>query len=921
MFSGSEVLFSTRVDQLAGSLSLLLSLRRRMATTNERKKSASTENKNDEVSPSSFDLVWARKLARRWEQKAEREKKRREKIERVLVEESEECERLRWEVLRAKRALRMRRNDWERDGANGEEEGRGRDEACESAVAEKLALVMVSDEDEDDVSLCGGGDTRGEGDEEKEKEEALVVLEDVKGIATWSVHANDNASDEDSRPGRDRFVVVSAREEGLGTRENDDDNEDADFPSSERVQRVEQNKIVESDAEYENEVYRDLDDDERCLLGGRDVMEIEPMRSSDCAIHILLLMCEIVRFLRMESLPFDDEYVESEDPTNKCIERSTINRVSFMDSRRFSRMNSPVLSRSSIHTRSSSNAVSANRRISTIYDSKPSIGGGIYKRSTFFHRQGELNSANASPSIQYDLLRFVKSWFITSHGSHELATWHLRAFAATLRKLRKININNASTSSIATSHTPLARIFSRLLGCCQPLRRDERAFVMTAFSAMLPPERSALKVPLCKKTQTPMVFLDEAERGIQYAFRRNKIPTQLRSALRNHSVSSDGYTFQDFQQKCFAGSNDDRYAVDVGIALDLALTELNQLKKIARAKFTETFDVAFRHRVSKPLMHRPIVRTLLKEAGASGEEADSLAAAVFEACHEETKRMILKQRNNNIKNTNGKEVGAELNLEMGVLSKDVFAKCASEILPGICLNDTSNENNSKDESNETMPSNSTDNDQPTTRNEYISTLSQNSEENSPSSVAMAPAATSAAQAASIEVVLSLDALAYAWNKTEAFIDKTLASRAETNFIGDDVLVGASTGRPSSTSSSSTTFALFKAQPADPRKRRDVDELFERAEKLRRTMSYALRAARALSRGTTRSTASSSPFAPGTTASSASSCDENVKTAWSTYCGATCAFERAVQAHRAALGLSSRDDDVVLGAVSASSFWF
>lgn len=904
-----------------------------------KKTNASTYNdddveKEEEVSSSSFDLAWARKLARRWEQKAEREKKRREKIERVLVEESEECERLRWEVLRAKRALRMSRNEWEeRDGANGEEEeGRGRDEARESAVAEKLALAMVSDEDEDDVSLSGGGDTRGEGDDEEEKEEALVVLEDEKDIATWSVRANDNASDEDSRPGRDRCVVVSAREEGLGTRENDDDNEDADFHSSERVQRVERNKIVESDAEYENEVYRDLDDDERCLLGGRDVMEIEPMRSSDCAIHILLLMCEIVRFLRMESLPFDDEYEESENPTNTCIERSTINRVSFMDSRRFSRMNSPVLSRSSIHTRSSSNAVSANRRISTIYDSKPSIGGGIYKRSTFFHRQEELNSAHASPSIQYDLLRFVKSWFITSHGSHELATWHLRAFAATLRKLRKININNASISSIATSHTPLARIFSRLLGCCQPLRRDERAFVMTAFSAMLPPERSAMKVPLCKKTQTPMVFLDEAERGIHYAFRRNKIPTQLRSALRNHSVSSDGYTFQDFQQKYFAGSNDDRYAVDVGIALDLALTELNQLKKIARAKFAETFDAAFRHRVSKPLMHRPIVRTLLKEAGASGEEADSLAAAVFEACHEETKRMILKQRNNNIKNTNGKEVGAALNLEMGVLSKDVFAKCASEIVPGICLIDTSNENNNKDENNETMPSNSTDIDPLTTRNEHISLLSQNSEENSPSSVAMAPAATSAAQAASIEVVLSLDALAYAWNKTEAFIDKTLASRAETNFIGDDVLVGASTGRPSSTSSSSTTFALFKAQPADPRKRRDVDELFERAEKLRRTMSYALRAARALSRGTTRSTASSSPFAPGTTASSsaannnnksASSCDENVKTAWSTYCGATCAFERAVQAHRAALGLSLRDfDDVVVGAVSsASSFWF
>ena len=453
---------------------------------------------------------------------------------------------------------------------------------------------------------------------------------------------------------------------------------------------------------------------------------------------------------------------------------------------------------------------------------------------------------------------------------------------------------------------------------------------MTAFSAMLPPERSAMKVPLCKKTQTPMVFLDEAERGIHYAFRRNKIPTQLRSALRNHSVSSDGYNFQDLQQKYFAGLNDDRYAIDVGIALDLALTELIQLKKMAKVKFSETFDAVFRHRVSKPLMHRPIVRTLLKEAGASGEEADALAAEVFEACHEETKRTMLKQRNG-IVDTNLEGVDAELALEMGVLSKGIFAKCASEIVPGICLNDTASENN-RDENNEIIPSNSNIND--TITNEHTSPIQLDGGENSSTSspLSMATVAAAPASSASIEVVLSLDALAYAWNKTEAFIDKTLASRAETNFIGDDVV---DTSRSSSTSSSSKTFALFKAQPADPQKRRDVNELFERAEKLRRTMSYALRAARALSRGTTRS-ASSSSFASGATppssaANAKSSCDENVKTAWSTYCGATCAFERAVQAHRAALGLGLRDDDSTCNSSSSSSrssssascgsFWF
>ena len=882
----------------------------------------SSESEEEE----SFDLVWQRKLARRAEEKAEREKKRREKLERKLVKQSEENERLQWEVARAKRAMRTMAREIERRGNSDdekEEEYEGNDHREEDMVAvlEKLAAC---DEDED---VSTSGETReGEG----EQGNVTLVLDDEKDTEFWSVN-EDGRMSEDVRSGRDRCVVVSAREEGFGKRENDDDDED--FFSSERAQRVEQSKTAESKNKCEITVYKDLDDDERSLLGGRDAMEIEPMRSSDCATHILLLLCEIVRFLRMECLPFDDDgddYIGIEDTMTKGIERNRTERVPSLDSRRFSRMNSTVLSRSSIHVRSNSNATSANRRISTIYDSKPSICGGVHKRSTFFRKQGELNSANSSPSIQYDLLRFVKSWFIKSHGSHELATWHLRAFAVTLRKLRKINICNASTSSIATSHTPLARMFSRLLGCCQPLRTDERVFVMTAFSAMLPPERSAMKVPLCKKTQTPMVFLDEAERGIHYAFRRNKIPTQLRSALRNHSVSSDGYNFQDLQQKYFAGLNDDRYAIDVGIALDLALTELIQLKKTAKVKFSEKFDAVFRRRVSKPLMHRPIVRTLLKEAGASGEEADALAAEVFEACHEETKRTMLKQRNG-IVDASLEGVDAELSLEMGVLSKGIFAKCASEIVPGICLNDTSSENN-RDENNEIIPSNSNINDAITS--EHISPIQLDGGENSStsSSPSMATVAAAPASSASIEVVLSLDALAYAWNKTEAFIDKTLASRAETNFIGDDVV---DTSRSSSTSSSSKTFALFKAQPADPQKRRDVNELFERAEKLRRTMSYALRAARALSRGTTRS-ASSSSFASGASPTSSaanakSSCDENVKTAWSTYCGATCAFERAVQAHRAALGLGLRDDDSTgnssnsssrsSSSASCGSFWF
>ena len=251
-------------------------------------------------------------------------------------------------------------------------------------------------------------------------------------------------------------------------------------------------------------------------------------------------------------------------------------------------------------------------------------------------------------------------------------------------------------------------------------------------------------------------------------------------------------------------------------------------------------------------------------------------------------------------------------LDMGVLSKAVFAKCASEILPGICLNDTCNESG-RDENNENiqLPNNND-----TISDDYMNPLLPNRQENSPvspsSSPVTAPVAAASAPSASIEVVLSLDALAYAWNKTESFIDKTLASRAETNFIGNEV-AAQNTSSSSSTSSSSTTFALFKAQPTDPQKRRDVDELFERAEKLRRTMSYALRAARTLSCGTSR-TASSSSSSPAVATATASSCDENVKTAWSTYCGATCAFERAVQAQRTALGLE--DDDNASG-----SFWF
>ena len=62
----------------------------------------------------------------------------------------------------------------------------------------------------------------------------------------------------------------------------------------------------------------------------------------------------------------------------------------------------------------------------------------------------------------------------------------------------------------------------------------------------------------------------------------------------------------------------------------------------------------------------------------------------------------LKQRKNIcVIGTIEENVGSDLMLDMGVLSKAVFAKCASEILPGICLNDTCNESG-RDENNENI---------------------------------------------------------------------------------------------------------------------------------------------------------------------------------------------------------------------------
>ena len=89
---------------------------------------------------------------------------------------------------------------------------------------------------------------------------------------------------------RDRCIVVSAREEGFGKHENDDEEEN--FLSSEIAQRVEQSKATSSDKDRNEtlEVCDDIDDDARCLLDGRDALEIEPMPLSDCTTHVLLLL-------------------------------------------------------------------------------------------------------------------------------------------------------------------------------------------------------------------------------------------------------------------------------------------------------------------------------------------------------------------------------------------------------------------------------------------------------------------------------------------------------------------------------------------------------------------------------------------------------------------------------------------------------
>ena len=59
----------------------------------------------------------------------------------------------------------------------------------------------------------------------------------------------------------------------------------------------------------------------------------------------------------MESLPFDDDdHIIGSTGNGHLLERKSL-----IDSRRSSRMNSTVLSRSSIHMRSNSNATSTNK--------------------------------------------------------------------------------------------------------------------------------------------------------------------------------------------------------------------------------------------------------------------------------------------------------------------------------------------------------------------------------------------------------------------------------------------------------------------------------------------------------------------------------------------------------------------------------
>ena len=61
--------------------------------------------------------------------------------------------------------------------------------------------------------------------------------------------------------------------------ENTKNDEEENFLSSEIAQRVEQSKATSSDKDRNEalEVCDDIDDDARCLLDGRDALEIEPM--------------------------------------------------------------------------------------------------------------------------------------------------------------------------------------------------------------------------------------------------------------------------------------------------------------------------------------------------------------------------------------------------------------------------------------------------------------------------------------------------------------------------------------------------------------------------------------------------------------------------------------------------------------------
>ena len=123
-----------------------------------------------------------------------------------------------------------------------------------------------------------------------------------------------------------------------------------------------------------------------------------------------------------------------------------------------------------------------------------------------------------------------------------------------------------------------------------------------------------------------------------------------------------------------------------------------------------------------------------------------------------------------------------------------------------------------------------------------------------------------------------------------------------------------TSSSSSTSSSPTTLAILQSSTNGPSK--NVETLTNSSSVRRNSAARCRTPCVQLERSLVVPVALHLPLPPlpAVATATASSCDENVKTAWSTYCGATCAFERAVQAQRTALGLE--DDDNASG-----SFWF